>query len=226
MISVKTVLERKLFLLGWSTLRYPLQEDEQIAGAVELGWSCSLGAVGRDLVHVNWMCLETRPAVFVTLPSLTSPSERTAAAERSLAFVRLALSLAQVAIFQHLLTQPRFGPKLHLSKEVELIQAPQPHAVLCNGSSSPPTLGWNQRRENLTIVSKQQSSQELLQKHVQLAWVAVVLSFPREPLLPRAGGGCYSHGSRETSGKEWAAERPGIPWAASKRGEVSESAQD
>lgn len=116
--------------------------------------------------------------------------------------MRLALSLAQVAIFQHLLTQPRFGPKLHLSKEVELIQAPQPHAVLCYGSSSPPTLGWNQRRENLTIVSKQQSSQELLQKHVQLAWVAVVLSFPREPLLPRAGGGCYSHGSRETSGKE------------------------
>lgn len=72
----------------------------------------------------------------------------------------------------------------------------------CHGSSSPPTLGWNQRRENLTIVSRQQSLQELLQKHVQLAWLAAIVSFPRVLLPLSAGEDGYRHGSQEKSEKE------------------------
>jgi len=58
-----------------------------------------------------------------TLPALTPPSECTAAAaESSFMFMHLGLTLAEAALFQHLLTL--FGSKLHPREEVELIQPP------------------------------------------------------------------------------------------------------
>lgn len=56
-------------------------------------------------------------------------------------------------------TQPLFGSELHPWEGAEPVEALDPPLSACHGSSSPPTLGWNQRRENLPVVSGQQSSQ-------------------------------------------------------------------
>lgn len=58
-----------------------------------------------------------------------------------------------------LTAQPLFGSELLPCEGAEPAEAPEPPLSACHGSSSPPTLGWNQGRENLPVVSRQQSSQ-------------------------------------------------------------------
>lgn len=96
-------------------------------------------------------------------------------------------------------TQPLFGSELHPCEGAEPVEDLEPPLSACHGSSSPPTFGWNHRRENLLVVSSSRARR------------AAAAACPTSPVssdsvLPEVLLGAeedgYSNGSQEKSEKE------------------------
>lgn len=98
-------------------------------------------------------------------------------------------------------TQPLFGSELHPCEGAEPVEALEPSLSACHGSSSLPTLGWNQRKENLPVVSRGRA---------RSATAAACPTSPvsSDPVLPevllllRAGEDGHSNGSQGNSERE------------------------